>query len=200
MWSRFSLSKTRIYYQAQIRDMSFITKALSSVTAAIQRNPDLDVIVPETFHELRHVDAKGKEFDFAQYKGRPVLIVNVASKCGYTPQYTGLQELHSKYQERGLAIVGVPCNQFLFQEPGSNEEIVSACSRNYGVTFPVLAKADVNGNSSIALYRYLRKQANIEKVGWNFEKFLIGKNGEFIGHYKSGVEPKDLAKDIEAAL
>jgi glutathione peroxidase len=135
----------------------------------------------------------GKEVNLAQFQGKVVLIVNVASECGYTPQYKPLQELYAKYAKDGLVIVGVPCNQFGKQEPGSNAQIAEFCQKNYGVTFPMLAKVDVNGNNACDLYKFLTsKQTNPKFAGpiqWNFEKFLVGRNGEVVARFASGVDP-----------
>lgn len=159
-----------------------------------------------TAHSFTMTSLDGKKVDLAKYKGKVILAVNVASRCGYTPQYTGLQELHEKYKERGLVVIGVPCNQFGHQEPGSSEEIAEFCSTEYGVTFPMLAKVDVNGDEACDLYQYLTSQenANTEKgqVKWNFEKFLIGPDGKVLARFRSGTAPsdKELVEMIEKSL
>lgn len=131
----------------------------------------------------------GKEVDLAHYKGKVVLFVNVASACGYTPQYKPLQELYSKYEKDGLVIIGVPCNQFGKQEPGSNADIAEFCKKNYGVTFPMLAKVDVNGKDACGLYKFLTSKDTDPKfagpIHWNFEKFLVGRNGEVVARFAS---------------
>jgi glutathione peroxidase len=136
----------------------------------------------------------GKEVDLAQFKGKVVLFVNVASECGYTPQYKPLQEMYAKYAKDGLVIVGVPCNQFGSQEPGSNKEIAEFCKKEYGVTFPMLAKVDVNGKDACPLYKFLTsKETNPQFAGaikWNFEKFLIARNGEVVARFASDVDPE----------
>lgn len=146
----------------------------------------------------------GGEVNLAEeYGGRVVLLVNVASKCGRTPQYKGLQELHSRYADKGLSVVGVPCNQFGEQEPGTAEEIAEFCESTYGVEFDMLAKVDVNGDGQCPLYAYLTKESNYPgKIGWNFEKFLINREGKVIGRYKSTVEPTgpEVVGAIEKAL
>ena len=151
----------------------------------------------------------GKSVDLSEYEGKVVLFVNVASRCGYTKQYTGLQQLHEKYAEKGLAVVGVPCNQFGAQEPGTNEEIKQFCSSKYSVTFDMLDKVNVNDDSSgkaCPLYGYLTgvdtKPAGKGKVKWNFEKFLLDRKGNVVGRFGSGVEPtsKELTEAIEKAL
>jgi glutathione peroxidase len=135
----------------------------------------------------------GKEVDLAQYQGKVVLFVNVASKCGYTPQYETLQALYAKYSKDGLVVIGVPCNQFGKQEPGSEKEIAEFCTSTYGVTFPMLAKVDVNGAAACPLYKFLTsKDTNAKfagKIGWNFEKFLVSRNGEVVARFASKVDP-----------
>lgn len=147
----------------------------------------------------------GQSVELAEnYAGKVVLFVNVASKCGYTRQYDGLQDLNARYGGEGLAVVGVPCNQFGGQEPGSADEIAQFCSSTYGVEFDMLGKVEVNGADQCQLYGYLTGSDSPfpGKVKWNFEKFLVGKNGEVVGRYKSGVEPTgpELTADIEREL
>jgi glutathione peroxidase len=148
----------------------------------------------------------GQDIDLAQFKGKVVLIVNVASQCGLTPQYEQLQAMHEKYGEDGLAIIGVPCNQFGGQEPGSAEEIQEFCKANYGVTFDLLAKVDVNGDDACPLYKHLTaletKPAGPGKISWNFEKFLLNRDGEVIARFEPKTRPDDeqVIKEIEAAL
>ena len=140
----------------------------------------------------------------AQFRGKPLLIVNTASACGFTPQFAGLEELHKRYAERGLVVLGFPCNQFGHQDPGSNEEIASFCQVNYGVTFPMMQKVDVNGAEAHPLYRWLTAEApgllGSKAIKWNFTKFLVGKDGRVIKRYAPQDAPEKLAKDIEAAL
>ncbi len=148
----------------------------------------------------------GKEVDLSKYKGKVVLFVNVASQCGYTKQYTGLQAIYKKYEKDGFVIVGVPANNFGSQEPGTNEEIVEFCSSKYSVTFPMLAKVSVKGDDKSPLYTFLTSKDTNPKfageIGWNFEKFLINKKGEVVGKFKSGVAPDsdELTKAIKAEL
>ena len=148
---------------------------------------------------------KGEAASLNDYADKTVLIVNVASKCGLTPQYTGLEELHEKYKDKGFAVLGFPCNQFGGQEPGSAEEIETFCSTTYGVTFPMFEKIDVNGDATHPLYQELKQVADAEghsgDVRWNFEKFLIGPNGE-ITRFSPMVTPEDetLVKTIEGNL
>lgn len=146
----------------------------------------------------------GKVFPLSQYEGKVILVVNVASKCGFTPQYAGLEELYKKYQSQGFEILGFPCNQFGAQESGSNEEIQQFCQLNFGVTFPVMAKIEVNGKSADPVYQWLKAEApgvlGTEFIKWNFTKFLIGRDGQVIQRYAPGDAPADLAPDIERAL
>jgi len=148
----------------------------------------------------------GKETDLANFKGQVLLVVNVASHCGYTDQYEGLQNLYTKFQGKGLTVLGVPCNQFGKQEPGSEEDIAQFCKKNYGVTFPMFAKVDVNGAGKCELYNYLTsKETNPASPGpirWNFEKFLIGRDGQILARFPSSTEPNDeaLLSAIERAL
>jgi glutathione peroxidase len=136
----------------------------------------------------------GKTIDLAQYQGKVVLIVNVASECGYTPQYEGLQKLHAKYAKDGLVILGVPSNDFGMQEPGTNAEIAEFCKKNYGVEFQMLAKVVVKGAGQCPLYEHLTSKKTNPKLGgpvrWNFEKFLIGRNGQIAARWQSDVEPE----------
>jgi glutathione peroxidase len=152
-------------------------------------------------------DIDGKEYDLSKLKGKVVLFVNVASFCGYTKQYTGLEELYEKYKKDGFVIVGVPANEFGKQEPGSDEEIKKFCSTKYKVTFPMLSKVVVKGNGQVPLYKTLveatpNKDGKVEQVGWNFEKFLVGRDGKVVGRFKSAVEPNSevLTKAIKTEL
>jgi glutathione peroxidase len=137
----------------------------------------------------------GKDVDLGDYEGKVVLIVNVASKCGLTPQYEQLQALHDKYSKGGLAILGFPCNQFLSQEPGTAEEIQEFCKVNYGVTFDMFAKVKVNGDGACDLYKTLTaldaKPVGSGKISWNFEKFIIGRNGEVVARFSPPTKPND---------
>ena len=152
--------------------------------------------------EARQID--GTTVPLSQFRGKLLLIVNTASACGFTPQFGGLEELHKAYGPRGLVVLGFPCNQFGAQDPGSNEEIASFCQLNYGVSFPMMAKVDVNGASADALWAWLKSSApgllGSEAIKWNFTKFLVGKDGRVIRRYAPQDEPAKLAKDIEAAL
>ena len=149
---------------------------------------------------------EGEPADLSQYKGKALLVVNVASKCGLTPQYTALEQLAKDYGERGLTVIGVPCNQFMGQEPGSAEEIQSFCSTTYGVTFPLLSKLDVNGADRHSLYAELTKAADADgeagDVQWNFEKFLLAPGGEVVNRFRPRTVPDapEVIGAIEAVL
>lgn len=146
---------------------------------------------------------QGKEMNLADYAGKVVLVVNTASKCGLTPQYEGLQALYDKYAEKGLVIIGSPCNQFANQEPGDSEAIQGNCLINYGVSFPITEKIEVNGKGAHPLFAYLKKAAPgtlTNAVKWNFTKFLVGKDGQPIKRYSPTTKPEQLEADIEAAL
>ncbi|KAF3997390.1 glutathione peroxidase [Glaciimonas immobilis] len=140
----------------------------------------------------------------SDYRGKVVLIVNTASKCGFTPQYKGLEEIYGKYRSRGFEILGFPCNQFGSQEPGSAEEIGAFCEKNYGVNFPLFAKIDVNGNKAAPLFQYLKTAApgllGSEGIKWNFTKFLINKDGTVFDRYAPQTKPESLSGDIEKLL
>lgn len=146
----------------------------------------------------------GRTVPLRDYQGRVLLIVNTASACGFTPQFAGLQDLHRQYADRGLVVLGFPCNQFGRQDPGPNEEIATFCQRNYGVDFPMMAKIDVNGADAPPLYRWLTAEApgvlGTKAIKWNFTKFLIGRDGQAIRRYAPTDKPASLARDIEAAL
>lgn len=146
----------------------------------------------------------GAKLDLKQYAGRVVLVVNTASKCGFTPQYAGLQALHQKYHERGFEVLGFPCNQFGVQEPGDASQIGEFCEKNYGVTFQMFEKIEVNGPGAHPLYRWLTHEApgilGTEQIKWNFTKFLIGRDGRIVRRYAPQTEPRALEGDIEALL
>jgi glutathione peroxidase len=146
----------------------------------------------------------GKEISLSEYRGKALLIVNVASHCGFTPQYTGLENLYKKYKDKGFAVLGFPCNQFGAQEPGNEAEIKSFCDLNFGVTFPLFAKIDVNGANADPLYKYLTNDKpgvlGTEAIKWNFTKFLIDPKGEPVKRYASTTKPEDLEKEVENAI
>jgi glutathione peroxidase len=157
-----------------------------------------------TIYDFEAKQIDGKTVPLKKFEGKVLLIVNTASACGYTPQFGGLEELHKKYGSQGLAVLGFPCNQFGSQDPGNNDEIAQFCQVNYGVSFPMMAKIDVNGTSADPLYQWLTKEApgllGTTAIKWNFTKFLIGKNGEVIKRFAPADAPEKLAKDIEKAL
>ena len=152
--------------------------------------------------EARQID--GKDIALSAFKGQVMLIVNTASKCGFTPQFGGLEELHKAYAGKGLAVLGFPCNQFGAQDPGADGEIAEFCQLNYGVSFPMMGKVDVNGPQAHPLYKWLSAEApgllGSQSIKWNFTKFLVGKDGKVIRRYAPLDKPADLAKDIETAL
>jgi glutathione peroxidase len=148
--------------------------------------------------------ADGSEADLSAYAGKVLLIVNTASKCGFTPQYAGLEALHCKYAERGFEVLGFPCNQFGAQEPGDAAEIANFCSLTYDVTFPVFAKIDVNGDQAAPLFRKLKSAApgvlGTEAIKWNFTKFLVDRDGKVVDRFAPTTKPEDLEKHIERLL
>lgn len=158
----------------------------------------------QTLYDIKLKDIDGKDTTLAAYRGKAVLIVNVASRCGYTQQYAGLEAIYQKYQDRGLVVLGFPCNQFGGQEPGSNEEIKEFCSTKFNVTFPLFDKIEVNGSQRHPLYVELagKNSPYPGDIQWNFNKFLIGRDGKILQRYDSGVAPESakLTADIEAAL
>jgi glutathione peroxidase len=145
----------------------------------------------------------GTEQDLSAYEGKAVLVVNTASKCGFTPQYEGLETLYARYRDDGLVVLGFPCDQFRDQEPGDEAEIAEFCQMNYGVSFPLFAKVDVNGEHAHPLYRWLRAEKGGvlgDKIKWNFTKFLVGRDGKPVKRYGSTTKPEKLAPDVEKAL
>ena len=158
----------------------------------------------QTVYDFTAETLDGQPAPLEAYRGKLLLIVNTASKCGFTPQYAGLEGLWKKYQDRGLAVLAFPCNQFGGQEPGDSAEIANFCSLTYDVSFPMMAKIDVNGPTAHPLYAWLKHEKRgllgSESVKWNFTKFLIGRNGQVLGRYSPTVEPKELERAIEAAL
>ena len=178
-----------------------------------------------TIFDFKTLGNKGQEVDFKEYEGKILLIVNTASKCGFTPQYDGLEALYQKYKDKGLVVIGFPCDQFAGQEPGSDAEIAEFCRLNHGVTFPLMAKSEVNGSHANPVFVYLKDQApteeykglkakasaklfktiskSVEKdsdIKWNFTKFLISRDGAVIKRFPPTTEPADFEKDIEAML
>ena len=148
--------------------------------------------------------ADGSQADLSAYKGKVLLVVNVASKCGFTPQYEGLEALHRRYADKGFEVLGFPCNQFGSQEPGNAEEIANFCSLTYDVTFPLLGKIDVNGPNAAPIYQRLKKDApgllGSEAIKWNFTKFLVDRDGNVVERYAPKTEPKELENDVRTLL
>ena len=155
------------------------------------------------FYDLIAKTPAGQELNMADYKGKPVLIINTATKCGLTPQFDGLEKLHQDYKGKGLVVLGFPCNQFAGQEPETNESIVETCKTNHGVTFQLTEKIDVNGSNAHPIFRYLKKQKGIHflsAIKWNFTKFLVNKEGKVIERYAPTTTPDKIAEDIEKTL
>jgi glutathione peroxidase len=159
---------------------------------------------PQSIYDFSALSITGQRADLSTQRGKVLLIVNTASACGFTPQFGGLEQLWQDYRDRGLVVVGFPSNQFGAQDPGSNDEIASFCSLNYGVNFPMMAKVDVNGAQAHPLWKWLTAEApgllGSQAVKWNFTKFLVGKDGKVIRRYAPTDTPQSLRKDIEAAL
>ncbi len=157
-----------------------------------------------TVYDFEALQINGKTVALSQFKGKAMLIVNTASACGFTPQFAGLEELHKAYGKKGLVVLGFPCNQFGAQDSGSNGEIAEFCQLNYGVSFPMMAKIDVNGAKAHPLYQWLAAEApgvlGSKSIKWNFTKFLVGKDGSVLKRYAPTDTPASLAQDIEAAL
>jgi glutathione peroxidase len=157
-----------------------------------------------SIYDFDAVGIDGRAVPLADFKGKVLLVVNTASACGFTPQFAGLEELNKAYSAQGLAVLGFPCNQFGSQDPGADAEIASFCQVNYGVTFPMMSKIDVNGAQAHPLYQWLTKEApgllGTKAIKWNFTKFLVDKDGQVIKRYAPTDTPKSLAKDIESAL
>ena len=200
--------------------MIALVTAMLTLTATAQNDKTMEKI-----YSLKALNNKGVEVDFSQYEGKVLLIVNTASKCGFTPQYDGLEELYQKYKDRGLVVIGFPCDQFAGQEPGSNEEIAEFCRLNHGVTFPLMSKTDVNGSHESPVFTFLKAAApseeyhglkakatremlkgmskSVEKdsdILWNFTKFLVAKDGRTVKRFAPVTEPSSFEKDIEAWL
>ncbi len=158
----------------------------------------------QSIYDFKVKTIDGKETTLEAYKNKVILIVNVASKCGYTPQYEGLETLYKKYKEQGLVILGFPCNQFASQEPGSEAQIETFCRVNFGVSFPMFSKINVNGDETHPLYVYLKSEQpgllGTEMIKWNFTKFLVDKQGKVVDRFGSSTKPKSLEKTIKKQL
>lgn len=156
-----------------------------------------------TIFDLTYTDNHGEEVALSQYRGRPLVIVNTASKCGFTPQYRGLQDLYSRFADRGLVIIGFPCDQFAHQEPGDDAQIESFCQLNYGVTFPLSTKTDVNGSGTHPVFAFLKERSGGllgSAIKWNFTKFLVAPDGKTVKRYAPNTDPEKMESDILASL
>lgn len=156
-----------------------------------------------TIYDFKALTSNGKELDFDQFRGKVLLIVNTASKCGFTPQFAGLEELNQRYKDKGLVVIGFPCNQFASQDPGSDEDISNFCQINYGVTFQMMKKIDVNGKNADPIFQFLKDRSkNIfsDDIKWNFTKFLVASDGVTVRRYAPTVKPNRMRKDIEEML
>jgi glutathione peroxidase len=155
-------------------------------------------------YDFEATSITGQPVALSQYRGKPMLIVNTASECGFTPQFAGLESVWKEFGTRGLVVLGFPCNQFGRQDPGSNDEIASFCSMNYGVSFPMMSKIEVNGGGAHPLYQWLTKEAKgilgTQAIKWNFTKFLVARDGSVVKRYAPTDKPESLRQDIEAAL
>jgi len=153
------------------------------------------VYAQATFYDSTVKDISGENYSLSQLKGKKVLVVNTASKCGFTPQYEGLEELYEKYKGDNFVIIGFPANNFAHQEPGTNEEIATFCKKNYGVTFPMMSKISVKGDDQAPLYKWLtsKSENGVEdsKVAWNFQKYMIDEKGQLVGHFASNIKPEN---------
>lgn len=160
--------------------------------------------VPQSLFDIEVKTISGETKTMGDYQGKVLLIVNTASKCGFTPQFEGLQKLYGDFHEQGLEVLGFPCNQFLSQDPGSNDEISQFCSLNYGVDFPMFAKLEVNGPDTHPLFQYLKSRAKgvmgSERIKWNFTKFLINREGDVVKRYPPTAKPEELRSDVEQLL
>ncbi|MFM7001210.1 MAG: glutathione peroxidase [Limnohabitans sp.] len=157
-----------------------------------------------SIYDFEALGIDGQPVALNQYKGQVMLIDNTASACGFTPQFTGLEKLHQQYGDKGLAVIGFPCNQFASQDPGDDAQIANFCQKNYGVSFQMMSKIKVNGDGAHPLYQWLTAEApgllGSKAIKWNFTKFLVGKDGQVIKRYAPQDAPEKIAKDIEAAL
>ena len=158
----------------------------------------------DTLYDFSPNDPTGEPVDLSQYKGKVVLVVNVASKCGLTPQYKGLQELYDTYKDQGFEIIGFPCNQFAHQEPGTSDEIGAFCKKNYGVSFKIMQKIDVNGKKAAPIYEWLKTSKpgllGFKGIKWNFEKFLVDRNGKVVERFAPVTSPNSISSNIEKLL
>lgn len=157
----------------------------------------------ESLYDLSFIDNHGQKVNLADFAGRPVLIVNTASKCGFTPQYEGLQKLHEQFKDEGLVVIGFPCDQFAHQEPGDDGQIEQFCQLNYGVDFPLSTKVDVNGSDESPIFGFLKKQSRSmlgSRIKWNFTKFLVAPDGKTVKRYAPTTKPEQLSDDVRELL
>jgi glutathione peroxidase len=182
----------------------FLLPAVIIIASLLTINSGKGETVANSIYDFTVKDINGKEVSLSEYKDKVVLVVNVASKCGYTPQYEGLEKIYNQFKDKGFVILAFPCNQFGAQEPGTNNEIKEFCSANYKVTFPLFDKIDVNGDNASPLYQYLTSSKpgimGTKAIKWNFTKFLIGKDGKAIERYGSSATPEQIAEDIKKIL
>lgn len=178
--------------------------AAPGISMKTEKKMDKAANAADTVYKFEATGLDGKNVDLSQYRGEVLLIVNTASRCGFTPQYKQLEQLHEKYEGKGLSILGFPCNQFGQQEPGDNEAIGSFCQKNYGVKFKMFSKIDVNGKSEHPLYKFLKEKApgvlGSEAIKWNFTKFLVDRSGHVVKRYAPDVNPLDISPEIEKLL
>lgn len=171
---------------------------------SLNSKPNTDPILMSDIFSFNLVNNQGEEASLSEYEGKVLLIVNTASKCGFTPQYDGLQSLYEKYKDQGLEILAFPCDQFGHQEPGSDADIQTFCTTKFSVSFPLFQKTEVNGDNAHPLFKHLKKEApgifGSETIKWNFTKFLVGKGGKVMSRYAPKTTPKSIEEDIKAAL
>jgi glutathione peroxidase len=203
--------RTAAPHRAPTWQTSLSALLLSAAVAGASSEPapstpaiSADTTMATTIYDFSANRLDGKEQSLAEYRGHVLLVVNTASRCGLTPQYQGLQQLYDDYRERGLVVLGFPCNQFAGQEPGTADDIASFCRVNYGVTFPMFARIDVNGDTAHPLYQWLKSERPglfaSEAIKWNFTKFLVDRQGQPVHRYAPQTPPADLRGDIEALL
>lgn len=194
----------KLFISIMMMVMMFATLSVNMGCSSAEAN--LPPLTEKSIYDFSMKSIDGKDVKMEEYKGKVLLLVNVASQCGYTPQYEGLQKVYTKYQDKGFVVLGFPANNFGGQEPGSNEEIKTFCSTKYNVTFPIFSKISVKGSDKHPFYRFLTEKAtnpdSAAEVAWNFNKFLVDKNGKVVAKYDSGVAPEsaELTGAIEKAL
>ncbi|KAF9156581.1 glutathione peroxidase gpx1 [Linnemannia schmuckeri] len=201
---RFKASGHATVTQALPSRVAFASAGAGAAFTTHSRNTKPDKGPATNFFDLKAKGKRHQEVNMSDFENRVILVVNVASKCGFTDQYGELESLYKKYKDKGFTVIGFPCNQFGGQEPGTEEEIESFCQINFGVTFPLMAKIDVNGKNEDPVYAFLKSQKSglmgLTRIKWNFEKFLIRKDGTVYERYSSATSPSSIAKDIERLL